>query len=429
MADKDVRPGDVVIEKLWLYSDDGQRNYDLRDQAVALDIFESITSPIIVAKLRMLDAIDLLREFPIIGEEYVEIEFKLPNSEKSTSYKLHVKSVDSLETMNQQTAKAYILTLVSMEMIQDAENRVDGRLAGSRDSNNVLRGKPTHEAIGTILTEYLETEKTYSPEPTKGLDEVLITRIKPFVAIDLLRRRALSLEYKSNSFCFFENQRGYVFSTLERLFDEGRKVIGDKVFWTDTDTQNDITQNMFRNIIGYKQIQFADTIDKINQGGLKNNVGVFDITSKTYRKIEYIDNEKNDEFKTVEGKALGQNSSAYTNKHSKTTSKTLFMLQDGARSELDLAEKITYLTAYVQKIVQNLVHIHVWGDNLLTAGDVIKCYLPKSWGMSDRSRTEDRLSSSNFLVSKLAHHITINSGARPIYTISMELIKGGILEK
>ena len=429
MASKDVHPGDIVIEKLMLHSDDGQRSFDLKEHAVALDIYESIMSPIIFAKLHILDAIDLVREFPIIAEEYIDIEFKLPNSEKSTSYKLHVKSVDNMETLPQQTAKAYILSLTSMELVEDAKQRVDGRPAGVRDGNNVLKGKPTHEAIGTILTEYLNTEKKYSFEPTKGLDEISISRVKPFVAIDQLRRRCISNQYESHSFCFFENQRGYVLSTLERLFDEGRKVIGDKVFWTDTDTQSDVTQNMFRNIIGYRQIQFADSIDKINQGGFKNNVGVFDITSKSYKKIEYNDSEKNSSFKTVEGQALDQNSSQYVNKHSKTTSKTLFMLKDGARAELDLPEKISHLIAYTQKIVQNLVHIHVWGDNLLTAGDVIRCQFPKSWGMSDKSNSEDRLSSNNFLVSKLAHHITINSGARPIYTISMELIKGGILER
>ncbi len=429
MASKDVQPGDIEIVKLWLYSDDGHKDYNLKAQAVALDIFESITSPIIYANIYILDAIDLLREFPIIGEEYVEIEFKLPNSEKSTTYKLHVKSVDAVETLPQQTAKGYILSLVSMEMVEDAKTRVDGRPAGFRDGNNVLKGKPTHEAIQTILTEYLKTDKKYDYEPTKGLDEVSISRLKPFLAIDLLRRRSLSNKYKSHSFCFFENQRGYRLSTLERMFDEGRKVIGDRVFWTDTDTKHNVTQNMFRNIIGYRQVQFADSIDKINQGGFRNNIGVLDFLTKTYTKTEYKDTDENSGFATVEGEALNQNSPQYVNKHSDKTSKTLFMLKDGSRAELDLGDKITKLSAYVQKIVQNLIHIHVWGDNLLAAGDVITCKLPKAWGMSDKSKSEDRLSSNNFLVAKLAHHITINSGARPIYTISMELIKGGDLER
>ena len=271
MADNNniFKPGDVDITRIWLYSDDGNREYNLMEQVVSINIYESLMSPIIYAEIFINDSNDLLRQFPILTEEYVEIEFKLPNSEDESSYKLHVKEVKGLTVDEQQKSKTYVLSLVSMELIDDASTTIYKRYGGYKDKNGVAHGSEIHTGIQSILTDYLGTEKKFEYEQTKGIDEVLITKLQPFAAIDQLRRRALSKQYESHSFCFFENKHGYVLSTLERLFDKGKDTIGDRTFWTDTNTANDITQNMYRNIIGYKQIRFADSISRIGQGGLK----------------------------------------------------------------------------------------------------------------------------------------------------------------
>ena len=51
MADNNniFKPGDVEITKIWLYSDDGNREYNLMQQVVSIDIYESLLSPIIYA--------------------------------------------------------------------------------------------------------------------------------------------------------------------------------------------------------------------------------------------------------------------------------------------------------------------------------------------------------------------------------------------
>lgn len=422
----DVRPGDVEIIKVWLYSDDGTRQYNLIKQVTKIDIYESILTPCIYGELMINDSNDLLRQFPILTEEYVEIEFKLPNAEVSSFYKLHVKAIENLKAQPQQKTKTYKLTLVSMEMLRNAETRVDKRFGGYRDKNGVLHGAETHHSILEIIRDYLKSEKPYDYEVAKGIDEVLVTRIQPFRAIDLLRRRAVSKQYYSSSYCFFENKRGYVFSTLERLFFMGKDVIGDKVFWTDTNVENDVAQNKFRNIIGYKQDQFADSINRIHQGGFYNRVGVLDIVTGKYTTVEYDDKKEQDKFKSVEGPSIGQDTSWYTNEHSKTTAKTLMMVQDTSRAESFVPEKMAVLQAYSQKIVQNLVKVHLWGDNLITAGDVIKCYFPSATGTTEENKKEDRLASGNYLISKVRH--MIQNGGKPRYTMACELIKGGMFE-
>lgn len=430
MADNNniFKPGDVEITKIWLYSDDGNREYNLMQQVVSIDIYESLLSPIIYADVLINDSNDLLRQFPILTEEYVEIEFKLPNSEDVSSYKLHVKEIKNLQANEQQKSKTYVLSLVSMELIDDASTTIYKRYGGYKDKNGVAHGTEIHTAIQSILTEELGTEKKFEFEQTKGIDEVLITRLQPFAAIDQLRRRALSKQYESHSFCFFENKHGYVLSTMERLFDKGKDTVGDRTFWTDTDTANDVTQNMYRNIIGYKQIQFADSISKISQGGLRTRVGKLDVMTGEYSITEYDDTKDQDKFKTIEGKSVGQNSSSFTRKHSKSPPKNLLMLGDGSRSETQLTEKMASLQAYTQKITQNLVRIHIWGDNLITVGDVIECRLPSATGTTQTDHKEDRLSSGKFLVSKV-RHILQNGQGKQKYTMSCELVKGTLFER
>jgi len=430
MADNNniFKPGDVDITRIWLYSDDGNREYNLMEQVVSINIYESLMSPIIYAEIFINDSNDLLRQFPILTEEYVEIEFKLPNSEDESSYKLHVKEVKGLTVDEQQKSKTYVLSLVSMELIDDASTTIYKRYGGYKDKNGVAHGSEIHTGIQSILTDYLGTEKKFEYEQTKGIDEVLITKLQPFAAIDQLRRRALSKQYESHSFCFFENKHGYVLSTLERLFDKGKDTIGDRTFWTDTNTANDITQNMYRNIIGYKQIRFADSISRIGQGGLKTSIGRLDVMTGEYLITEYDDSKDQDKFKTVEGKSVGQNSSSFTKKHSKSTAKNLMMVGDGSRSETLLTEKMASLQAYTQKITQNLVGIHIWGDNLITVGDVIECRFPSATGTTETDHKEDRLSSGKFLVSKV-RHILQNGQGKQKYTMSCELVKGTMFER
>lgn len=422
------KPGDCQITKITLYSDDGQRQADIRNQVRTIDIYESVLTPIMYCEMMINDSNDLLRQFPILTEEYIELEYKLPSSENPSRHKFHVKSIKDIDPNSQQKSKTYKLVCVSMEMVNNSKTRVDARFGGYRDQNNVLHGNEVHKDIERILKDYLQTDKTYEFEICKGIDELLVTRIQPFRAIDMLRRRAISKTYESSSFCFFENKRGYVLSTLERLFDKGKDVVGDKIFWTDTDSGNDVAQNMMRNIIGYKQIHFADSIEKMNQGGFFNNVGLLDITTGKYTKTSYDDSKDSAKFKSVEGPALGENSSFFTKKHVDKTSKTLLMVGASDRAENFLPQKVSVLQAYTQKLMHSLVRIYVYGDDQITAGDVIECHFPTATGTTEKDHKEDRLQSGKFLISKV-RHILVNSEGRQKYNMSFELIKGGLFEK
>ena len=69
--------GDVLIEKLLMVSTSG-KVISLIDYLVELNIKESIFSPGINGELILADANNLVKEFPIIGEEILIVSVRTP---------------------------------------------------------------------------------------------------------------------------------------------------------------------------------------------------------------------------------------------------------------------------------------------------------------------------------------------------------------
>ncbi len=88
----DIIPGDVLLEKVDMISSDGKRTVTIKPQAKLISLYESIMSPVLYAEIMMADAVDLLRGFPIIGEEKVELEFSTPTL-KTINVKLNVYAI------------------------------------------------------------------------------------------------------------------------------------------------------------------------------------------------------------------------------------------------------------------------------------------------------------------------------------------------
>lgn len=413
MATK-FEPGDVTIHKLMLHSDDGCRAYDITGQVHYMDIYESILSPIIYAELTIEDSIDLQRQFPLIAEEYVEIEYSVGDAHKHSKFKLHVKGINNLEVSEQQKWKGYTVSLVSMEMLKNANQHVDKKYQGDIATN-----------IKGVIKDYLKTDKHLNIETTRGIDNVMLTNIRPFEAIDMMRRRAVSKKYVSSAFVFYENKHGYNFETIEAIFERNKKGVGDKVFTFNPTALVNHKDSTFRNILAYRQVAFADSIDKIHHGGFSNKVGSLDLTTGGYKILSYTNNLGQDKFTPADSGGTGQNTSAFERTHGKTTGKTMLVPTASDRNESFLANKLSILQAYTQKITQNLTHVYIWGDSEITAGDVIDVTLPEAVG--DTGTPErDRLASGKYIVAKCRHCFTL--GPKPLYTQALELIKTSFLE-
>jgi len=407
--------GDIELKSILLKSSDGCREYDLSAQAKMINLYESILSPTIYAEINIFDGIGLFNSFPIIGEEYVELEFNTPNTSCSSKYELFIDEISDKVVGDTNRSETYTLKCVSREVIKNA---------------GILYSKKYKKEIDSIVKDLFdqvkETKELLYVEPTKGIEEVLVNRMPPFKAIDMVRRRAVSKSYLSSSFLFFETAKGYFFSTIEGLFARNRDGIGDKVFFFDKQPNIDASTVNIRNILAYQHVSAGSTVSKIQNGAFTNVVNRLDFITGKYTSIPYTINSSNDKFQTADGTGQpGLNTAGFITKRNKQEALVSLVPFSSEKNDTQLAEKMAILPSFIELISSDLVRIHIYGDSAILAGDVIECNFPEVTGLT-KDPALNRLKSGKYMIATLRH--MINLGDRHSHTISLELIKGNYLE-
>lgn len=409
-----VMAGDVDLFDIILLSEDSSRVYSIMAQATAIDIYESILSPVIFCEITIADSIGLLQSFPILGEEYITVIFNTPSNDQQVTYNFRVYGIENKQVNESNKRLTYTLKCVSSELATNS-----GLLITKKADSEI------HLVVAEILQDDLRSRKPVTVDPTKGIENVLITKMQPFRAIDFLRQRAVSSRFTSSSFCFFENRDGYFFTTIEAMISKGKQQLqsgnNDKIFFFDTSRKDSIENITIRNILAYNHISLGDTITTISEGGLNNQVQSFDLITGNIRRLTYTDNIGGDLFVQSSDNSSSTNSSQFAGGHGKTTSITRLVPIRTDKPTTYVPEKMSAVQAYAQKIIQNIVQIHVYGDSDITVGKMIQCNFPSAVDADDGSGVS-RLDSGNYLVAKARHMILI--GDRPQYTMALELIKG-----
>lgn len=402
--------GDFSISPVYLKSIDGSRQRDISNQIASIDIYESILTPVTLGEILVYDAIDLLQSFPVIGEEYVEFEWKIPSDKKGRKEKLIVTEVVGIQQEEDNRSRMYVLRLAAFEMYASQKKIVSKKY--KTDASEIVRD---------LLYGELKSEKILRSESTKGIEDITITRLHPFEAIDLVRRRALSPKYKSSSFVFFENKDGYQFKTIEAVYEKSKKNVGDRVYtYMPASTNDNVLNWNYRNILAYEHVSHASTFNQVQSGGLHNEVVSFDITTGKVDRKTYT----NEKYQQIDSKAKDLHTGTFTRKYGDVPSTMFFTTVDSSLPEYDLPEKIGALQGFVQNITSSLLHIEVYGDTATTIGDVIEVHLPEATGLTGSNGF--KMISGNYFISKCRHILVL--GNVRYYTQSMELIKGSYLE-
>lgn len=415
----DFHPGDVNVIDILLMSEDGQRAYSLMSQAVTIDIYESIMSPVIWADIQISDSSGLLQSFPIIGEEFIKIVFGTPMSPSTASYLLRVNSVNNKQVTQNSRKITYTLQCCSAELMKNVKQTV-----------SIKKTNTIQDIVLSIFDDYIKTDKPVFVDATTGIEEITISSLTPFQAIDMLRQRAVSNRYQSSSFCFYESRYGYHFTTLERYLEDGANIVEkgetDKVFFYDTVRHESIDNVTYRNIIAYNMISFGDSITRVSEGGLTNEVQQFDMITGNVRKVTYTDNIGADSFKSSSQTSSSGQSTSFTRQHGYKSTVTRLVTTRSDTSSSDLAEKLSKSQAFAQKLSQNITQVHIYGDAELSIGDVIKLSLPSGIDTTTNRNTISRLDSGTYTITKIRQMITL--GDRPVYSQALELVKHDLQE-
>ena len=414
-----LNPGEVDIKRFELIHNSGNK-ISLMGLVAQLDIYESIKSPAITATMLVVDTIgmadNLLLAYSDVEIEY--ISYAGPGASVPSLFKFKITSINNAEKSDSGKFKAYTVNMVSKALIVSSsisltENFVD----------------MTHDQMIGILYGYLGTDKKLDRESTKGIDTVNVSMLKPFEAIDKIRRRAISRSHASSSYCFYENRLKYVFATIENIIAEGKKdpsvASGDRNFFLNTVGKQTFADSDWRTIIGFEHAKMENLLQMIGSGGLKNTSWSFNIATGEFSKSSF-DKKGNDGDFTASSEAfnlLQTVADELGNPNNLDSSGSVTFIPIANDREIDRVEKNSYLKAYTMKLLSNMMNIHIHGDSALGAGSVINIDFPI---ISDSSKQKhNKLLSGNYLITQIRHIITPTG--KPTYSQACEILRTGFI--
>lgn len=417
----------VELQELKLYTlgggsaKNGDKNkvVDLSGIARTVDIYEDILRPFIYGEIVVEDYIDLHNQIEITGNQYVKIVMKTPNpssksnrKKKSTpiEYKLWVKSIKNMVIGPTGKGKAYKICLISEESLKGISKIVNQQFNTEHSS-----------AVQEIFDKHIASEKEIVLlEPTKGAQITQIENLNPFQAIDLIRRRSVSKDNIGSAYCFFERPEGFVFCSIEKMFEDAKNSNGEKTFTLQLAQRMNPDAHL-KSIIGYQHVNTFDILEHLRSGGYNNEVSSFDLLTGEIRKVEFKIEDKIGSYKYPVSNPKGIPTKEAVDLFGQTPAKRFFHVFDSTRGEQQFAaDMIGHRIGLVQQIIANLLWVHLPGDTEIHAGDSVTLKFPTM------ENTPDTLLSGNYLVSRVRHIIAI--GSVITHTMSCECVRATFAE-
>jgi hypothetical protein len=365
--------------------------------------------PGVMVELFVHDTKNIKSLLPILGSEKVTIILNTPGRKEAKYDLILTGSRDGIPQDNMR-AKGYVLTAMSPEIVRNKANRVTKAY-----NTNVS------SMVEDIIKSYLKTDKKINVQSTRGIQKVIVPSLKPFDAISMLRRRSISIEDKSSSYVFFQNQEGFHFKTLENLFKSGS--VGDRIFTNDPTIGKDIRLPHFRNVITWEAPEQFNVVDRLDEGGMAADVLKFD-----YKTLEYtskLAKFKPQEYKNADG-TLKDPDPSTLKQFGNAASKQIWVDHDSSNPDTFLSEGLGPQAGGTALYNQSSILIHALGDSELTAGQLIEAKLIETSSATEAPK-EDHQVSGKYIIAFL-HHIIGPSGTNPRYTCSIECVKGGYKE-
>lgn len=412
MTQRFTEPGDVRIIRVMLFNKTKTVKLSLMPQLISVSVYEDLQQPSLYAEVELLDAINIIEKFPIVGEEFLELEFVTPSLPIPASYTFAVVSSGANKADSNAQASTYVLKCVSKEQLKSAAKMVQLASGGSYD-----------ELVQSVLVKELETEKPIYVEPTRGLMGSVIPKLKPFAAIDYMRQMAISQSSLTSGFVFFENQLGFQFRTIESLIEMGqRKPSKQFKYVADVMSTNQGMANAQRNIIKYEVLSRTDTVDKIQSGILNNISNGYDLITKQVRQTAHNIAEDIRTFATPDKKARAPLSIDQYQEYGQKPADTFFIPYDSSKGNIYRDLTFAARRAYTSLLTQNVTRVLIHGETSIVVGDIIDVDIPGI--SSDTSRKKpDSFVSGKYMIIRL-RHIVVND-IKPKHMISADIVKIG----
>lgn len=445
MADEYFTPGRLKNLKVVLKNADSSRTVEITALVLQISITEDIFKNTLYGSIRIKDATNLLggtpNKFPILGEEFIELDYTVdwePKEVVASRLRFSVYNISEISYAENNTMKEYTLNICSEENIIDSYSVV---MKAYSDSHS--------NSIKSVLQDYLYIDKIDYPfkgkkkkkidklQPTKGQQNVCVPRLTPLQTGQFLARRSIAEDtFKSATYLFFENFKGFNFCDIEylikkgiekaregKVFDDPKNVISDYRYYFENPfvSNEQINRRERQTIIKMYHRNFFDTIEKLKSGLFESDMIVYDYVNKKTittrnRFLNNSDKTNNDSLSLggQNGLSFPENSITFmrsvtsNNNNEIKYSRFFFIPKDNSQTNNDtfLDQIYPARAAYFTRLAQNMFTLDVYGNPNINAGDVIFIQIPEGNPEPDKQTNLNKFISGFYLVCTINHIFT-----------------------
>lgn len=405
IQDRDTisKPGQYKLDSLVLLSYNGAQ-FDLRPNMLELVLHEDIYANCLSGQVMIAENVNLIKNIPIIGNEFIQIVFKTPSRDSEISKTFFVYKVDNkVELHESSRANIYTLHFVSDEFMKSQTNKI------SRSYNNMTYGKMVESLYRDYLSNSTDLKICYVQE-TSGSKSLVIPYMTPLQAINWLCTKAISSNVKDYAYLFYETMDGFFFSTINYSVNLSRTPRAKYAYFTSGMTVPagfaDINRD-FKRIEKFQILTFNNTVRHVNDGVLSSRLLTHDIVYKTFEYNDFAYNFDYVQMNTInEYGILPQTADRYS---AKPFSNYQFYpkhsyLYDGNKNNDDYENVVLKRNAHLSHYETSRMEIVVAGDSNRRVGDLVDVKIfsgePSNKNNSD---VYDPYLSGLYLVTKITH--------------------------
>jgi hypothetical protein len=394
-----LQVGDVKINKMQMTAIDGSAQVGIVAQCETMVIIEDLFRPTMIADIHVVDGINLLKTFPIVGKEYIDISFQTPGESESFNCRMYVYAVTDVKIESENQKQRYTLKCCSQEFLLNLATTVEKGYLTTID-----------QMILDILKTNLKTSKPLNIYPTQGVQQIVMPRFTPFSGIDMLRCRASSLNRLSSSFVFFENKRGFNFLTIEDLF---QSTTTPRQYYRKTALQVVLASEYAQwQIDDYNVNQQFNIMDAISTGAYQGLLESYEWSTKTLNPTTYLGSSFS-EFENL-GTSGGDSTRSVPNAdlqlYSQDVGDRRYNISDATKPPTFIQQFLPNKFGFLAPNLTSAYDLYINGDSAVCCGDIIGINLVQVSGLTNKpATTADQLTNGNYLITKMKHIIMVSA--------------------
>jgi len=382
-----------------------------------VELIEDINNSIMFGRIVMSEPNNLPESFPIIGEEWIQINYSIASDIGAPKRELEFR-VTGVSNIHKPKDKQhdYEINFCTSEYYYLVQKSIDVRKTGL-----------VEDMVSDILREDVFSEKHLYYEPTKRRQSILFPGMSLMDAINYCSFRAQGKASSDSLYKFFETPDGFHFVSVGYM-NSKEPEFNIKYKQLNVQEPGDTNADNVFSAMAYSVMSRSDTANMVYNGGFKNSALLFDplIKTKAHVTKDYY------ETPPVQTQDKPINSLAFSDLAGVTDSiEYAFVtnLRPSPRPTSDNPADM-YVPGYEAFYLDRQMSRVRMGDTVLQltlpittrlqAGQTVNFDLPKD-NSTDRGGENDKYLSGKYLVTKVTHTFNSETGVTNI-----EMRKSGL---